>query len=46
MVIGGKVGGLKENEVREQTGNYCKHYQKVKETNLIVKLFLQTIEQA
>lgn len=46
MVIGGKVGGLKENEVREQSGNYCKHYQKLKETNLTVKLFLQTIESA
>lgn len=38
-----KVKGWKENEVREQTDNYCNHYQKLKEINLIIKLFIQTI---
>lgn len=44
MVTCGKAGGQKGNEEKEQTGNYCKNYYKYKETNLIIKLFMHTIE--
>lgn len=44
MITGGRVGHQKGNELREQTGNYCNYYYKLKERNMIVKLFMQTIE--
>lgn len=44
MIIGGKGGGWKGNKVKEQTGNYCTYYQKLKETHMFVKLFMKTIE--
>lgn len=44
MAISAKVGGQKGNEAKEQTGNYCDYFQKLKGRNLIVKWFKQTIE--
>lgn len=44
MVTSGKVQEWKGKEAKDQTGNYCHHFQKLMETNLSVKLFMQTIE--
>lgn len=40
MATSGKIGEWKENVVRKQTDNYCK----LKTANMIVKVFLKTIE--
>ena len=40
---GGEAEGRKE-EIKEQTGNYRSYYQKLKATNVIVKLGMQIIE--
>ena len=43
MITSGKDKGWKQ-ETKEQNSMNCKYYQKLKETNMIVKLFMQTIE--
>lgn len=44
MITSGNIGAQKEKEIRVQTGNYFNYYQKPKEANMSVKLFMQTIE--
>ena len=41
---GWKSWGMEGKEAKEQIGNHCSDFQKLKETKLTLKLFNQTIE--